>query len=225
MELYHGLLAELKELSDEKYREFHKRLLKNDAINVIGVRTPDLRKLAKKWAKQATVREIMSFPDEYYEVTFVKLTAVSNLKFDEFTTYVDDCVALIDNWATCDCFTPKCIIKHQTEFLPYIEKYLKTDAEFYQRFAFTTLLHYYVEEKYLNLIFNCLNGADTDYYYVHMAVAWLTAEILVKYYDAGKEFLKAGTLDKKTHNKAIQKATESFRLTDEQKNELKGMKK
>ena len=176
MELYHGLLAELKELSDEKYREFHKRLLKNDAINVIGVRTPDLRKLAKKWA-------------------------------------------------TCDCFTPKCISKHQTEFLPYIEKYLKADAEFYQRFAFTTLLHYYVEEKYLNLIFNCLNGADTDYYYVHMAVAWLTAEILVKYYDAGKEFLKAGTLDKKTHNKAIQKATESFRLTDEQKNELKGMKK
>ncbi len=167
----------------------------------------------------------MSFPDEYYEVTFVKLTAVSNLKFDEFTTYVDDCVALIDNWATCDCFTPKCISKHQTEFLPYIEKYLKADAEFYQRFAFTTLLHYYVEEKYLNLIFNCLNGADTDYYYVHMAIAWLTAEILVKYYDAGKEFLKAGTLDKKTHNKAIQKATESFRLTDEQKNELKGMKK
>lgn len=221
---YRQLLEILEENADAKYREFHKRLLKNEKINVLGVRVPSLRKIARRFKDD--IENLMSFPDEFYEVTFIKLTAVSCLNYEDFTRYVDKCVSLIDNWATCDCFTPKCIEKHRQDFLPYIKKYLGHDSEFYQRFALTTLLHFYVEEDYIDFIFDALKRADTvKYYYVHMAAAWLIVEILVKYYDCGVKFLQSDITDVKTHNKAIQKANESFRLSDEQKKFLKEIKR
>ena len=225
---YQEFLDELKSLSDETYRDFHKRLLKNDNINVLGVRIPNLRKLAKKYKSE--IETLLTYPDDYYEVTFVKLTAVSLLKYEDFIDYIDRCVLLIDNWATCDCFTPKCISKHKEDFLPFIFTYLSEDKEFYQRFALTTLLHYYVEEKYLGTIMDTVQEVDTQkYYYVHMAAAWLIAVITVKFCDEAIKFLKANLsgdfLDKKTHNKAIQKACESFRLSNEQKIFLKGLKR
>lgn len=220
---YPEFLEEIKSYAEPEYAAFHKRLLKNDNINVLGVRVPQLRKLAKKYV--GGVDGLLSFPDEYYEVTFIKLTAVSYLKWEEFIEYVDRCIPLIDNWATCDCFTPKCIAKHKDGFLPYIFAYLNEDKEFYQRFALTTLLHYYVEEKYLTTITDAVKKADTEkYYYVHMAAAWLIAELIIKFYDKTIIFLKENSIDKKTHNKAIQKACESYRLTAEQKTYLKGLK-
>ena len=220
---YRQILAILEENADEKYRDFHKRLLKNDKINVLGVRVPILRKIAKQFI--GGIDTLLAFPDDYYEVTFMKLTAVANLKYEEFIKYTDLCVTLIDNWATCDCFTPKCIENHRQEYLFYIEKYLSIDSEFYQRFALTTLLHYYVEDEFIDIIFNAIKRADTSYYYVHMAAAWLLAEVLVKFYDIGVKFLQTETIDIKTHNKAIQKANESFRLSKEQKNFLKEIKR
>lgn len=229
--LYKELLAELESFADDGYRDFHKRLLKNENIRVLGVRVPQMRKIAKSLV--GNVDELLSFPDEYYEVTFIKLTAVSLLKWEEFIKYVSRCVPLIDNWATCDCFAPKCIEKHKEEFLPYIYTFFAEEQEFYQRFALTTLLHFYVEEKYYDKILQLITEAETDeYYYVHMAAAWLLAELIIKFYDQTVEFLKATIeasrkgleVDKKTHNKAIQKACESFRLTAEQKTYLKGLK-
>ena len=219
---YTEFLNELKELADENYRDFHKKLLKNDNICVLGVRVPQMRKVAKKYRSE--IDDLMSFPDEYYEVTFIKLTAVSLLPYESFIKYVDSCVPLIDNWATCDCFAAKCIDKHKEEFLPYIEKYLNSDGEFYQRFALVTLLHFYVEPEYAELIFNAVQGCNTQLYYVHMGAAWLIAEALIKFYDKTVDFLNKNSLDKKTHNKAIQKACESYRLTAEQKTYLKGIK-
>lgn len=225
--LYEEFLDELKASQDLEYRQFHKKLLKNDSISVLGVRTPIMKKLAKKYKN--AVDELMSFPDEYYEVTFIKLSAVALLPYEKFINYIDNCVSLIDNWATCDCFATKCIEKHKDEFLPYIFKYLSEDKEFYQRFALTTLLHFYVEDKYLHILLDAIKKANLNYYYVHMAVAWLIAEMLVKHYDKAIEFLMDNTsleiLDKKTHNKAIQKAVESYRLSNEQKNFLKGIKR
>ena len=225
---YPEFLEEIKSYAEPEYAKFHKRLLKNDNINVLGVRVPQLRKLAKKYIN--CVDELLSFPDEYYEITFIKLTAVSYLKWEDFVNYVDRCVSLIDNWATCDCFTPKCIEKHKDEFLPFINTYQEEDKEFYQRFSLTTLLHYYVEGKYLETIMDAVQEADTEkYYYVHMAAAWLIAEIAIKFYEETVIFLKANLdgkfIDKKTHNKAIQKACESYRLTAEQKTYLKGLKR
>lgn len=223
IQLYDELLCELKNNAEPEYAVFHKRLLKNDKIYVLGVRVPTLRKLAKKYKNQ--IDPLLCCSDEYYEVTFVKLQAVALLPWDGFINYVDKCVPLIDNWATCDCFAPKCIATHKDEFLPYIFSYTDSDKEFTQRFALTTLLHYYVEEKYLQLIFETVRKSNCELYYAHMAAAWLIAEVLVKFYDGGVEFLSSGALDTKTHNKAIQKACESYRLTKEQKDFLRGLKR
>lgn len=222
-QLYEELLTELNSYAEPEYAAFHKRLLKNDKINVLGVRVPILRKLAKKYKNQ--INPLLCCNDDYYEVTFIKLQAVALLPYDEFIKYVDKCVSLIDNWATCDCFAPKCIATHREEFLPYILRYSDSETEFTQRFALTTLLHFYVEEQYLQIISGTVRKSNCNLYYVHMAAAWLIAEVLVKYYDWGVDFLKQNALDIKTHNKAIQKACESYRLTKEQKDFLRGLKR
>lgn len=221
---YEQLLNKLNAVADENYRAFNLKLLKNDKINVIGVCIPEMRKMAKSFSAE-DIDELMSFPDDYYEVKFVKLTAVAKLPYDEFILRLDSCVKLMDNWEICDCFSPKCIKNHREEFLPYIQKYLFSDGEFSQRFALTTLLSFYVEDKYLDYIFACCTSADTSLYYVHMAVAWLIAEVLIRYYNRGVEFLNKELLTKKTHNKAIQKAKESYRLTPEQKINLNNLKR
>lgn len=220
---YRQLLKELESLSDEKYANFHKGLLKNENIKILGVRVPDLRKIAKKYIDD--LDSLLSFPDEYYEVTFLKLTAVSYLEYDKFKLYVDRCVSLIDNWATCDCFNPRCIEKNREDFLPYIKKYISVDGEFYQRFALTCLLHFYVDGNYDKMIFDMCEKCNREYYYVHMAAAWLIAEMLVRHYEEAVDFLLKNSLDRRTHNKAIQKACESFRLSDERKIYLKGIKR
>ena len=222
--LYEELLTELKTCAEPDYAAFHKRLLKNDNIKVLGVRVPTLRKIAKRYKN--SVPALLSFPDEYYEVTFIKLQTAALLPYDLFISHVDKCVSLIDNWATCDCFAPKCIANHKDEFLPHLCGYMDSDKEFTQRFALTTLLHFYVEDKYLQFICDSVQkNVDLDLYYVHMAAAWLIAEVLVKYYDQGVKFLQFNELDIKTHNKAIQKACESYRLTKEQKDFLRGLKR
>ena len=223
-QLYEELLEELKASAEPEYAAFHKRLLKNDNINVLGVRVPTLRKLAKRYKN--AIDPLISLNDEYYEVTFIKLQAVALLPWEEFINYVDKCVPLIDNWATCDSFAPKCIAQHKEDFWKYINNYMLTGGEFAQRFALTTLLHFYVEEEWLDAIYaSVLEYVDLDLYYVHMAAAWLLAEVLVKYYDQGVKYLQFNELEIKTHNKAIQKACESYRLTKEQKDFLRGLKR
>ncbi|MDE7076531.1 MAG: DNA alkylation repair protein [Clostridia bacterium] len=220
--LYEELLAELNTYAEPDYAAFHSRLLKNEKLNVLGVRVPTLRKMAKKYS--ARIDDLLVLPDDYYEITFIKLQAAALLPWEDFIKYVDKCVSLIDNWATCDCFSAKCIAKHREEFLPFVNKFLQ-GGEFNQRYALTVLLSFYMEERWLGLIFSSVSHADTSLYYVHMAAAWLIAEVLVKFYDKGVEFLKSGALDIKTHNKAIQKACESYRLTKEQKDFLRGLKR
>lgn len=147
------------------------------------------------------------------------------LEYDAFIARLDGCVKLIDNWATCDCIAPGCIRYNRDKFMPYIRKYAADPGEFEQRFALTTLLHFYVDGQYLETIFAIVERCDTSKYYVHMAAAWLIAETLVKHYERAVGFLSDNSLDKKTHNKAIQKACESFRLSNDRKNYLKGMKR
>ena len=219
---YEELLAELRANANETYRAFHKKLLKNEAINVLGVKTPVLRSIAKRL--RTDWREVLSFPDDYYEVTFIKCTLVGALPYEEFVVQLDTVLPLLDNWATCDCFTAPCIGKHREEFLPVIEKCFSDGREFIKRYARVALLHDYVEEKYLPVLFAYLSRCKNEKYYVMMAAAWLFAEILVKFYDAGVAFLKERKLDLEIAKKGIRKACESFRLTKEQKEELKNFK-
>ncbi len=219
---YPKLLAELNSLADAKYAAFHGKLLKNPSVSLIGVKTPYLRKLAKKY--QTEWQTIFAFPNDFYEVKFIKLAQCSVLPYDEFISKVDECVALMDNWALCDCFAPKSIAKNRQAFISVIQKYLSFPQEFTQRFALVCLLQNYVQEEYLPLIYASILQADVALYYVRMAAAWLLAEVLVKHYDSGLAFLQTAPLDKRTKNKAIQKANESFRLNQMQKQNLKTYK-
>lgn len=219
---YEEVLQRLRKNADEAYRAFHKKLLKNEDIRVIGVRTPVLRALAKEWKGKS---EIFSFPDEYYEVTFLKCAVAAALDYGEFIKVADGLVDELDNWATCDCFAPKCVASHRKEFFPFIEKYLASEKEFTRRFALVTLLQRYVTKEYLPEVFKAVRAVEEEApYYVMMAAAWLTAEVLVKYYEEGLALLKENVLSRDVQNKAIQKARESFRLTAAQKETLKACK-
>ena len=217
---YDELLSLLKSNADASYAAFQSTLIGAREGEVLGVRTPILRRLAKR----LSVEEALEFPNTYYEIKFIKLAVVAALPYERFIEYLEQAVQLIDNWALCDGFKAGCIKNHRQEFLPWIDRFFQCGTEFSVRFTLVMLLYFYVEEEYLPLIFSYLSKADCSPYYVHMAVAWLTAEILVKNYDAGVSFLKEGMLDTKTHNKAIQKAVESYRLNNEQKEFLRLLK-
>ena len=218
---YSDFLNKLQAVAETDFATFQKRLIFTNR-QILGVRTPTLRKIAKACVSE--LDDLLAFPDEYYETVFIKLTAVSLLPYEKFVENLPRCIDLIDNWALCDSFKAKCIRKHKDEFLSVLEKIFLQKTEFSQRYVLVVLLSEYVEEKYRETLKRYIFSADTQPYYVHMAVAWLTAEILVKDYGFGLELLHAGKLPAKTHNKAIQKAIESYRLTEKQKEYLRSLK-
>lgn len=220
---YEELLTELMSQADGEYRSFHSKLLKNPAINVIGVRMPALRAIAKSYKTEW--ERILTFPDEYYEVTFLKFTVVGLLPYQTFCKTVDGILPLLDNWATCDCFTANCIKKNREDFFGKIEGYLHSEREFTRRFGLVCLLRYYVKDgKYLHFICRAAEESDGAYY-VMTAAAWLIAEACVYHYDEMYGFLSRNTLSAETHNKAIQKACESYRITLEQKAALRSIRR
>ena len=225
---YYALLDELKALSEEKFAAFQSKLFNDDKLTVLGVRTPALRKRAKKY--KAEYSSLSAFPNEYYEVVFLKLSVAAFMPYEQFITVCDGCVRLLTDWALCDCFSPACIKTHREEFVPYIKRYLAAgegyfnDGEFARRFALTALLSFYVEEEYLSFIFDSITNCRPDKYYVMMGAAWLLAEVLIKHYEAGLGYLRSTMCDITVKNKAISKACDSFRVSDERKAELKTLR-
>lgn len=227
MVTYEELLARINALKEDKYAEFQRGIIPDEILKIAGVRMPALRKLAAEYKGQYAL--FASFPDEYFEVVFIKLCLAARLPYEEFIKVSDSCVALFSDWALCDCFAPACIAKNKERYIPFIKKYLAASGGIYgggyvRRFAFTTLLHFYVEEEYLPLIFDCINSVVKDEYYVVMGAAWLLAEVLVKYYEAGFEFLNSTMCDINIRFKAISKACDSFRISEERKNQLKRLR-
>ncbi len=218
---YSKFIDILKDSAEEEFADFQRRLIFTK-YDILGVRTPKMRQIAKSLVPIR--EEVFSYPNEYYETIFIKLALAATLPYEQFITCLDEAISWIDNWALCDCFKGKCIKKHKEEFLSILEKLFITGKEFYQRYALVVLLSEYVEERYLPLIKQYIYRADTKPYYIYMATAWLTTEVLVKYYDFGVSILKEGKLDIRTHNKSIQKAIESYRLTTEQKDAIRALK-
>lgn len=227
---YEETLAELSAMKDEKYRVFNERIVNVPSGTSIGVRTPMLRDYAKKFVKREdfSFDELFQWPNDFYEIRLLKCLCVGYAKvpFAEKEELIEKCLPVIDGWGVCDlfCATLKEVEKHREEFLPNIERYIAMGTEFSQRFGYILLLGCYMEEEYLPVIFRLLGEAKTECYYTYMGAAWLLAEVLVKFYGEGVHYLKEGALDGRMKNKAIQKARESFRLTDEQKNYLKSLK-
>lgn len=221
--------AKLLELSDKKYKEFHGGLCPGTE-NIIGVRIPVLRTYAKELSKQNDIKYLLKQIDnEYYEEIMLQGMLIG-LEKEEFALVIKDIekfVPKIDNWAVCDVFCGglKITKKHKEEMWEFIQKYLNSELEFEIRFGVVMILSYYIDEEYIDKVLKIFDSITSDAYYVQMAIAWAISVCLVKFYDKTFKYLESANLDKFTYNKAIQKAIESYRITDEQKNMLRKIKK
>lgn len=215
-------------MQDKKYKEFHSSLSPN-VDNIIGVRVPVLRIYAKELLKQHKQEEI-KIGDKYYEELLLQgmIIGLQNKEnIENVIVKVNKFVPKINSWGVCDTFCAglKISKKYQKEMFKVIEKYLKSNKEYELRFAIVMLLDYYINDEYIDTVLKTLNKIKSDKYYVQMANAWAISICLVKYYEKTVEFLGNCNLDNFTYNKAIQKAIESYRITDKQKENLRKMKR
>lgn len=218
------------ELSDKKYKEFHGGLCPGTE-NIIGVRVPILRNYAKELFKEKDWKQtIKEIDNEYYEEIMLQGMLIGQAKNEDINIilkYVEEYVPKIDNWAICDVFCAglKITKKYKKEIWNFIQKYIKSDKEFEIRFSVVMILDYYIEEEYLQKDFEIFNTIKHEGYYVKMAVAWAISICLIKYYKETIEYLNNSKLDNWTYNKAIQKAIESYRIENSQKEFLRKLKK
>ena len=220
---------DLFDLADEKYKEFHSSLCPG-TDNIIGVRVPVLRKYAKELSKKYAIDEIMEeIDDEYYEEIMLLGMVIGFQKgdFNVIKRYIVEFVPKIDNWAVCDVFCAglKFTNKNKKEVWDLLKKYIESDKEFEVRFAVVMILDYFIDEEYIKKDFDIFNSIKCDKYYVKMAIAWAISVCFIKFYEETLEFFKTTQIDDFTFNKSIQKAIESYRISDEQKQFLRGMKR
>lgn len=220
----------LLDLSDKKYHDFHSSLCPG-TDNIIGVRVPVLRNYAKElFEQQDWKKTINEIDNQYYEEIMLQGMLIGQVKNEDINTilkYVEDYVPKIDNWAICDVFCAglKITKKNKKEMWDFIQRYLKSDKEFEIRFAVVMILDYYIEKQYLEEIFNIFDNIQNEEYYVKMAVAWAISVCLIKYYNETIDYLDKSRIDKWTFNKSIQKAIESYRISDDKKDILRNLKK
>ena len=218
------ILDRLYALQDTKYRDFQGKLIPTiDPKAIIGVRTPDLRTLAKELAKQEDIGTFLdTLPHTYFDENQLHAFILSELKdYDQCIVRVNDFLPYIDNWATCDQLSPKAFKKHKTELLKEIKNWLKSDKTYTVRFAVGMLMQHYLDDDFNTAYPKLVATIKSDEYYINMMRAWYFATALAKQYDAIIPYIEQKKLDLWTHSKAIQKAVESYRITPEQKEYLK----
>lgn len=210
-------------LKDEKYAEFQSRLTPTLPRGYfIGVRTPALRGYAKELAKQGCADFLGALPHEYFEENQLHAFIISEEKdFDRCIAEVERFLPFINNWATCDQPSPKAFKKAPERLLPYIDRWIKSGETYTVRFAVGMLMRCFLDEHFRVEYAEMVAEIRSEEYYVNMMRAWYFATALAKQYDAVLPFITEKRLDKWTHNKTIQKAVESYRITDEQKEFLR----
>lgn len=249
-ELVKRLLAE----QDLKYRDFHASLLPNiDKKTIIGVRVPTMRKIAKEFVDSAVKgaakaaaktlpKDIASFldklPHKYFEENQVHLFVVERIKdFDECLRRIEQFLPYIDNWAVCDGKSPKALLRDPSRFYAKICGWLESSEPYTVRFGVNMLMAFFLDERFDLRFLKCVAAIDeslfdddgraecpTDRYYVQMVVAWYFATALAKQWGAAFPYIKNRKLSPWIHAKTIQKACESYRITDEQKMVLRALK-
>lgn len=211
-------------LKDEKYKEFHSALVPN-INNVLGVRVPEIRKLAKELAKGSW----QDYKDDlYYEEVMIQGLVIGYAKLDakERLEYLRGFIPKINNWGICDvvCSNLKFTNTNKGLVWEFLQPYLASDKEFEIRFGVVMLLGYFIDDEYIDRVLEILDRITHDGYYAKMAVAWALSVCFVKQWDKTLEYFKHSNLPKWTYNKAIQKSCESFRISDEQKQILRKMR-
>ncbi len=214
-------------LQDKEYAKLQQKIIPTaPADSVIGVRTPALRKYAKTLVKRDDVSGfIHELPHKYFDENQLHAFIISEIK--DYNRCMEEVCAFlpyVDNWATCDQMSPKIFKKHRQELLEQVKEWIGSKETYTIRFAIGMLMEHFLDEDFGIRYPKMVAKVRSDEYYVNMMIAWYFATALAKQYDSVIPFIEEKKLDKWTHNKAIQKSVESYRITDEQKVYLKGLK-
>lgn len=220
---------ELTKLADDKYRSFHSNLCPG-VENILGVRLPLLRKIAISLSKEEDYYNYLNNGDtKYYEEIMIEGLIIGYLKTDNENrfNYIRNFIPKIDNWAICDsfCNNLKFTKKNINEVWNFILPYTSSENEFDIRFALVMMLNFYIMEDYIDDVLNTLNNINHDGYYVKMAVAWAVSYAYIDFPQKTLAFLKNNNLDNFTYNKSLQKIIESTRVSKEDKDLMRSLKK
>ena len=221
------LQEKLFSMQDLSYRDFHAKLMPTiEKDTIIGIRTPQLRKFAKEFAKTEECEIFLrDLPHTYYEENNLHGFLLEMEKdYDRLVDRLDIFLLYVDNWATCDMIRPKILKKHLKEFLPKVQEWLDSDKVYTIRYGIGMLLSFYLDEEFHPEYLEWVAQIRSDEYYVNMMIAWYFATALAKQYETTLPYIVEKRLDVWTHNKAIQKAIESYRVTEEQKAYLRTLK-
>ena len=214
-------------MGEETYKAFHSKLIPNvDSALVIGVRTPKLRALAKEIAGTQQASLFMNaLPHTYYEENNLHTLLIEHsMDFDLAIGQVEAFLPYIDNWATCDCLRPKIFKKHRQQLLERIKHWIVSEHPYTIRFGLEMLMVHFLAEDFSPEYLELAVGVHHDAYYVRMMVAWYFATALAEQYDAAVVYLQERRLDRWVHQKTIQKAIESYRISTEQKEYLRTLR-
>lgn len=216
------------ELQDKEYAEFQSKLtpgIPGEAF--IGVRVPEVRKLAKSYSKDPECQEFLKkLPHQYYDENMLHGLVLSEMKdYDDCIRAVDLFLPYVDNWAVCDIMSPKVFKKHKEQLLEKIREWAASDLVYTCRFGLEMLMSHFLDEDYAPEYLEIPAGVRSEEYYVNMMIAWFFATALAKQWDTTIPYIEGNRLDTWVHNKTIQKARESYRITEEQKEYLKGLKR
>ena len=221
------LHKKLYSLQDLKYRDMQIKIIPTaDPESVIGVRTPELKTMAKEILKAGDYKDFLrELPHELFEENQLHAFILSGMKnYGECMDELEKFLPHIDNWATCDQLSPKVFRKHREELLEHIMKWIRSDKTYTVRFGIGMLMEHFLDEDFDQQYPEMVAGIRSEEYYVNMMIAWYFATALAKQYESILPFIEEKRLDDWTHNKAIQKSLESRRITEEQKLYLKSLK-
>lgn len=216
------------ELQDKAYADFHSGLVPNvPREKIIGVRVPDARRLAKEYGKDPECRDFLrALPHKYYDENMLHGILLSGQKdYEECVRAVEEFLPYVDNWAVCDILSPKVFRQHRTELIAKVREWSASEKTYTCRFGMEMLMTHYLDEDFRPEYLEIPAGVCSEEYYVNMMTAWFFATALAKQWDAAIPYLRDNRLGAWVHNKTIQKARESFRITQEQKAYLKTLRR
>ena len=221
------IVKTLFEIQDAAYRDFHSRLVPTlEKERIIGVRTPALRTLAKELAKDKNVDSFLKkLPHKYYEENNLHAFILETYKdFDACIEELEKFLPFVDNWATCDGLRPRCFKGNEGKLFPLALKWIEDKRVYVKRFGIGVLMNHFLDEHFEDSHLEIVSMIHSDEYYINMMIAWYFATALAKQYDKTIPYIEKQKLDRWTHNKTIQKAIESYRITSEQKAYLKTLR-
>lgn len=221
------VIEELFNLRDSEYAAFQAKLTPTIAPEkFIGVRLPVLRKFAKEYAKDPECSQFMStLPHDYYDENLLHSVLITYIKdYDTCMQELEKFLPFVDNWAVCDTMNPKVLRKNKEALLLKIKEWVKSDKTYTIRFGVDMLMSFYLDDDFKPEYLEIPASIRSEEYYVNMMTAWYFATALAKQWDEAVKYIENRRLDRWTHNKAIQKSIESFRVTQEHKDYLRSLK-